>query len=391
MSNREVAFSDYLKLSTGFPYAVFLQSGSAALELSIEIFNLRNRSMILPAIGCWTLYGACKRSNVTTIWQDVGACLEMQLNSFLADSLTYVVPWGSGLELSGVEKFKGVKIIDLTLSPNANWEEKPAKVFDAGIISFGSTKSLSADAGGVLLLNSIDDYRLALQHLSFGKHINQWLKLTNRYTFSKHLLPILSDSWDYITKNLVSNIEQRKSWMKMKGSKNNFLTPVDFGESYRAGYTTLLPHIIDDNFPLNANELYRIAMAENFPIVLQPVTPAYGERPGGKLNGICEQSESKGTKLVFIPVDSLSEPFFHRTYDFMQSILMNSDPFKLPYDIIDSDQVLPEAYSHWVKSGILMRKLDESFLLYDSFCGKSFSVPMDIANALQKSQSVQVL
>lgn len=377
MKADEREFRERLAQWSGFEHQIFVQSGSAALALAVELFELRAKRCLVPGLACWTVSGALQRSGVVLQWGDIDSDLRLAPSARGHDAQVFVAPWSNAAGWPSARKTP-VSIADLTLCPLAGGAGRAAACFDAAVMSFGEGKPLSAGAGGVLMLHDESLARLALVRLAYGRQRDRWTVATDRYVFSKHLFEPLRASWLRLERGSSDDIGRRQEWALHCERLQLPIRPV-LAPFESAGPGVLTPMLLDSKFPLTAAEVARVALGEGVPLLRQPVSPAYAEPAGGGMLGLCPLAEEIAQRLIFMPDHVLRIEVAEQLATFLATVHGKSDAFRLPYSIDAVSLPLPPKFSYWEVDGVLCRRLDQTFCVYDPILGRRYAVTDGIA------------
>lgn len=370
---------------TGFPYAVFVHSGSAALSLGLDLLVPIAGRIALPAIACWTLTGAVMRSGRIPIWKDIGDDLCLDGPPCNADALIHVAPWGNTSAWERFSDFRGIKIADLTHVPHGGRPAEAASHFHAAVISLGEGKPWNVGAGGILLLRDHHLSREAQVHLSYGRQRQRWSLNTDRYVFASSLFSKAYETWCLLAPKAAAHGDKRRQWQTEAQQAKARFTPTVLGDA-APGATTLVPHLLDQDFPLSGEEISLVAMAEGIPLGSQPVSPAYLEPAvAAHLNGpICRAltAEVLYRRLFFVPEKSLNCEVLGRMNAFLKVLEQDPGSFSYPYAPQAAPIQIPDSLSYWLENAVVARRLDGTYCVYDPFTSKRHIVPDGVAATL---------
>ena len=323
--------SSIIKEWTGFPYVVFTDSGSSAIRLAMTLLEGRQKEVNVPAISCCTIAGSILEAGGIPVFYDLDGRFFPKVIAAPGEIDYFILPWGRSDGFFREIKPIRPSIVDLTLSVMGGKSDfKPASSFDLGIISLGTGKPLDVGAGGLLLLNDKRLYLRAKHELFYGRSGMSWQSRTRRVVFSHLLFAPLSQRFAGAEVAGKQSQANQEMWSKAVAQHDLPLSLPGFGEDQHPGYGTLIPLLLPNDFPIKAETCYRVAMAENLPLLRQPISPAYLEPawPLGKQSR-CVTAEDLNQRLLFVP--SMMEPdssHFEQLASFFGNILDRPEAFQ---------------------------------------------------------------
>ena len=83
-----------LERLTGFPHAVFVQSGTAAIELALSVLTDDHATVAIPALACWSVSYAVTKIGRRPVFRDIDAHWSAHPRGEPAAATILVDPWG---------------------------------------------------------------------------------------------------------------------------------------------------------------------------------------------------------------------------------------------------------------------------------------------------------
>ncbi|HSW49843.1 MAG TPA: hypothetical protein VLH09_06685, partial [Bryobacteraceae bacterium] len=221
--------------------------------------------------------------------------------------------------------------------------------------------------------------------LQFGRQGLRWAHRGERIVFADALYQPALVAWERLNAHRPLHRDNRLRWQEALGHSGLRLSPVPIGPEEDIGSTAIVPHLLAPDFPLSAEEVYRVAVCENVPLGVQPVGPAYLEPAGQGLHGDAPHAEELARRLLFLPSDSVGGDSIPLLAQFLDQLERRWREFRWPYEVACEPAPLPDQFRHWIPYGILGRSLNGQFRLFDPIQGRLFSIPPAIAATLATS------
>ena len=381
-----------LEAWTGFSHALFVQSGTAALRLALDVLVKRGSWVRVPAIACWTLTGAVLDSGCRPVFGDVDRYLGLRGRGMeRGDALIGLEPWGTSCDWAALAGQEGVRLLDQTLSVHGGWPgRKAAEVFDGSILSLGYGKPFEIGGGGVLLLRDAALWREAQSRLHYGRRQMRWVSRTDRYVFPAVIWEQLAARLKLLERKRQAQARAREAWSRRARKSVLPLTVLEPRPGALPGCTVLVPVCLDEGFPLHARDVFAVAMAEGIPLGIHPVSPAYLEPAGRRLRGACPDAESLASHLLFLPSDCLDDVTLRRVKGLLEALERDPETFRRPYAVSASAVRIPAEYAHWCQHAIVCRRLDGAFCVHDPLAGRTYRVDASVVRALQEGTGHEV-
>lgn len=360
-----------LEKYTGFPHAAFVQSGSAALQLYLETHFDSPTKASIPAIACWTIAGTLHQERHEVHFRDPnGLVIEGGFN-------LGIIPWANAAALSEVVP---ADLVDLTVCLDPDFGQKSP----FGIVSLGSGKPMDCGAGGLLLFQDEAFREKAHFHMFFGRLGLKWEAITQRYTFPSSLLQQLETRLEMIEADQQSYDQRWNEWREIWAALETLGIRLAASNKSNPGYSKLWVLELSEEFPLNAEEIYRVAFPEQVPLLIQPVLPAYEQAAwNGIPRGYCPHSEQYARRMLFFPSHLPPEKQIQeKLKNFIEGLLKNPTKYHFPYHHSKGTAKFPQKYRHWIKSGILGRNLKGDYYVLDQRNGKLYQVNEAIAGTI---------
>lgn len=370
---------------TGFSHVHLVHSGSAALKLALEVLTGPRARVALPALSCWTITGSILDRGAIPIHVDVDQNLALCGRLDDTDAVVGIDPWARSFFWPGLTSFSGAKILDATLSILGGFSNlRAADVFDGALISLGSGKPWDIGAGGILLLRSEEASRAAAERLLYGRRRLRWAMHADRYVFSSHLLEPMLRRWELVIAERDA-ANQARAWFAQELRNRAIPLSCPQGHSESApGYSALVPLLLAPEFPLSAEDVFAVAIAEGVPIGTQPVTPAYQERAYEGPPASCPEAEALSKRLLFVPSRSLDNNTITLIEALLGRLAAEPEAFRRPYPVTARPVDLPEAFAHWMIHGVVCRRVNGEFIVHDPLLGKSHLVTDSVVATLQR-------
>lgn len=365
----------------GFGRMLLTPSGTAALTAGVRALARRAGcapgAVDVPALACWTLTTAVRQAGAKPRYLDIDTALGPRIPPDREPNPlgVTVAPWSG--RLSGGEQLVPQTIMDASVgvfAPLPGGTRGP----DIAVISLGAGKPLHRPGGGGLVL--FDDPAIAESlrfDLAHGRSGQMWLADGPR------LVPGSTDVTQLgvaITDLAVSANERRHSQARAI-SELTAICPMlraalPQGPVEGTGVSTVLPVLLDRDYPLSARDVHRAAVAHGMPLAVQPVTPPYLEPAGRDLTGDCPTAESVGRRLLFVPAEPLPDFIRSGIASLLDVLATRPAEHTYPYGLSPSDAPPPEQLRGPVT---LARRLDRRFVAADELTGKTYAVSADVA------------
>jgi hypothetical protein len=374
---------------TGFEHAVFVQSGTAALEIVVSVLTAPGARVTVPALGCWTVPHAVAKVGREPVFVDVdacwGACPTVRARAGAAATVM-IDPWGAPGDhrAAGRRVPGGVAIADVTHAPGARVDGEPAAArFDAAILSFGFGKPLGIGGGGCALFRDARAAEEAATYLRFGFVDGQWTKRIDRYTFSPLLFPALaarlSAAAGALDLDVEAAIEARRV---LSGGR---FAPNELRPGGRFGLWSVQPIRAPVDLGLSPRDIESVAVSSGVPLVRHPVGPAYLEPAwgGGGRRPRCPRAEAIAKSLLCF--ERIGHPDEIRALqDFLQRVAADPGRFRAPFRLPRARGPLSAELQGVADRGRLARSLDGGFWLLDE--RGSRKIPLDPGDAARVQQ-----
>ena len=343
---------------TGFEHAVFVHSGTAALELALLTLTERTARVAMPALACWTVPFAIQKVGRTPVFVEVDEAWAIQKPPVASDAVVVIDPWGSAADWS-VAADVPARILDATQSPGARCHGKlGADVFDAAIISFGTGKPIDLHGGGVALFRDAAAAREAKRLMGFGIQRGRWTETVDRYTFCSHLFAPLAELLERELAALPAHREQAHALRAQLGPivRSNplpaYATP---------GIRGALPILVDKT-GLTADEVERVAVASQQPPRRHPVAVAYREPAWSGPVASCPRAEHIGDHVLFVERGAS----LAGVEAFARELAERRDEFRVPYRLpLAAARFLADQLAHYREHAAVCRALDGAFWVLD--------------------------
>ncbi|WP_395835698.1 DegT/DnrJ/EryC1/StrS family aminotransferase [Cystobacter fuscus] len=374
-----------LERLTGFPHAVFVQSGTAALELVLRLLGRRGWRVALPGLTCWTNPHAVRKVGLRPVFCDVDEYWGLRPPREPVEVVLGVDPWGGAgnWTVGGKER---LRIGDATQSPGARvGGALLAERFDAAILSFGVGKPISLGGGGVALFSDERAAVEARRHLQFGFWDGRWALHTDRYVFPQALYPLLAER---LRRALVELPRARRALPGERAALTRLLphlAPPPLRPGTEPGLFSMTPLILQRGAALTPADLEAAAIVSGVPLVRHPVSAPYleavwrGPRPDRPLRRV----ESLSPRLLFFegrgpkPRRALAR--------FLSLVLGAPERFRRPYSLGEAAP-LPEHVRHWAERGTVCRSASGELFVVDRALARAFPVPEAIAAEVQRHE-----
>lgn len=374
---------------TGFTNAVFVQSGTAALELALAVLTRPKARVAVPGLGCWTVPFAVTKLGRKPMFLDIDECWGCRLDGHESVSASITIdPWGAPGDWSSLSRRKPghVAIGDLTQAPGARINGKlAAQFFDAAILSFGWGKPIALGGGGCVLFADGRAAEEASRYLRFGFCDGAWVSKIDRYTFSPFLFPFLQER--LATGKAALAREGATAEKARRVFKDASFTPNLLRPGGQWGLWSVLPLRIAGDLGLTARELETVAVSSGVPLVRHPVSPAYREPAwdGGEPRPHCAHAEALAANLVcFERINHQSE--FVALRDFLDKVENHRDQFRMPFHFPHVRGQLSAELGELARRSRLACALDGKFYLLDEFTAQKIPLAMRDAALVQKLQ-----
>jgi dTDP-4-amino-4,6-dideoxygalactose transaminase len=360
---------------TGYEHAYLVQSGSAALRLLLATMLQPGARVALPAVCCWTIAGTISSAGMRLNYLDVDERLRpvKRDDGENCAAAVAVDPWGICNDFS--LPANNCSIVDLTLNLfGAGSRRAAATRYDAAYISLGRGKACDIGAGGVILVNEQGLARQIESHLSYGRAGQRWGLHTERYVFPELLTEVVAQKLAALKVALPAHVMRRIEWERWASRCDLPIAPIGINERDEPGFSRLVPHLLEHQFPLSAIEIHCAALAQGVPLGIVPVSPPYLEPALFDAAVRCPAAEELSSRLLFVPEDQLCATTAETLSRFLHALSSRPDSFKRPYRITDECQPLLPADQWLAERGLVCRALDGHFQAFDVATGKRYSL-----------------
>jgi dTDP-4-amino-4,6-dideoxygalactose transaminase len=355
-----------LERMTGFAHAVYVQSGTAALEIVLEVLTSRRDQVIVPALSCWTVPFAVQKMRRRSIFADVDDTWSARIGgSARAGAAVLVDPWGAPSQWRRADDRARIPvwIADLTQSPGARLDgERPARWCDAAFISFGVGKPIGLGGGAVALFRDKASADEAARMLRFGFHDGRWIRQIDRYTFSPHLFEPLVER--------LKTLEGRESMDDALAARDALtrarLASNALPEGASWGSMTALPVVFGRDFPLSTGELEAVALSSGVPLSRHPVAPAFRQPAWrGARTWKTPRARAIAERLMFFAPQRLNEAAVRTLRAFLSQVEESPVRFRSPYELPRRRGSLVPEIEAMLKGSRLVRDIHGQFGLFD--------------------------
>jgi len=276
----------------GMSYALPVNRGRTAIELSLRALQVENADIVLPSYLCHSVLDAVIRAGARPVFADMGSDLNVTAETvkaaLTANTMCVIVAhlFGKAAPIEDIEamlKGTGIALIDdAAQSFGARLSGRLVGTFGScGIISCGPGKTLAGPAAGLLVTNHRELYERAAS-VSLGREsattvgqrvLSFWMwRRLRRYTL--RLLLLLEWIWGYKkdrphTASTMSNLEAGIAIRQFHALHQNILSRHRNARILLKGLGTLASYSITDLS--EAGTLLKLVL------VLPPDGPSAGE------------------------------------------------------------------------------------------------------------------
>ena len=369
---------------TGFEYAVFAPTGTAAFEVLLEVYSGRRSRVGVPALGCWTLPYAVTKLGRRVEFLDIdrywGPVLPRGAD---LDVVMMFDPWGGPCDWGAARRRRGAQtwLLDLTHAPGATLSgARPGEAFDGGIISFGGNKPLGLGGGGVALFNDPAAAREAIRLQRFGFRDGHWRRRIERYTYSPHLHPPLLRR----LARLSEDRSEKAFEVAAEVFADGLLEPIPLRPEGGRGWASVLALQVPRSFPLSPRELEAVVVSSGQSLARYPVGPAYQEPAWGRrATAHCPRAERLAPRLLFHTIRADVRSGLLALRALIEQVLLRPQAFRTPYVLPPPQGRLPPELIELQRTAFLVRTLSGDFGMIDEDFGMMIPVTPAEAALLQ--------
>lgn len=362
MEGDEETVRALLEKLTGFPHAVFVQTGTAATEIVLSVLTRPKAKVALPALGCWTLSYATTKLGRTPRFRDVDKHWAARPDADDPVEAAIVIdPWGGPASWPAHAKVTTL-IADVTLSPGARLRgEPPAAYARAAVASLGGGKPIGIGGGGVALFRDAGDAHAAKELLRFGFRDGRWDQWVERYSFAWHLFGALAIKLAELpsAKGMERHATRARKMVERLGLDSNALVP---GGAW--GYGTTVPLLLPKNYPLSTRDVEGVAVASGVRLARHPVSPPYREKvwplPKRASGPPCPRAEDIASRLLFAEAVGLDE-----VARILDRIAVKPSAFRSPFPLPRPRGDLPADLEKLARAARLVRNADGKYGLLE--------------------------
>lgn len=368
---------------TGYPHAVYVQSGTAALEVALRTFGEPGARVALPAFSCWTVPFAVHKVGMVPVPCDLDEHWGVRASDARAHIELAVDPWG-GVSDWATASAAPVRLLDAAQSPGALVGGRPAaEHFDAAIVSFGAGKPIDVGAGGAALFRDEATAREARRLLRFGVVDGRWMERVDRYVFPRALFAPLSEAMDRATFALARHREEAIELREHAAAGGVGSNPLR--RHSLPGLWGALPIVLPPALLLDADEVARAALASGVGLVRHPVSVGYREPawPEGAPAGPCPRAETLHGRVLFAERRRGRPPKLRPIFELLDKLAAEPEAFRVPYALPPASGVLPPELAHWSRDGAVCRAVDGGLWVHDRSTARVVQVPPRAAALVQ--------
>lgn len=369
---------------TGFEHAVFVQSGTAALEVALSVLTSPGDRVSVPGLGCWTVAYAAAKVGRKPVFADIDAFWSARPSARPRVSASVIIdPWGAPGDWRSAGDLGATRalIADVTHAPGARVDgERAARTFDAAILSFGWGKPFALGGGGCALFRDARAAEEAGRYLRFGFLDGRWTQKIDRYAFSPFLFPALCERLTEVQRSLERDIGAAEQARRVFAGTSFTPNPLRPGGQW--GRWSVLPLRVSEALGLGPRDLESVAVSSGVPLVRHPISPAYLEPAWGGDEARpprCPRAEALASRLVcFERIHHQDELTALR--DFLERVERDADQLRAPYRLPRARGHLPADLRELARRARLARALDGQFYLLDEIAGQKVPLgPRDAA------------
>lgn len=379
LKTAEQAVRRGLQELTGFEYAVFTPTGTAAAEMLLEVYSRPGARIGVPSVGCWTLAFAVtelkRRAHFLDVDRYWAPAVPRDQDLEVAIMLD---PWGGTCDWRRARRGDGANtwLLDLTHAPGARYDgARAGEYFDGGLISFGSSKPLGLGGGGVALFNDAAAVREATRLRRFGFRDGRWQRRVGRYNYSPHLHPPLARK--------LAALKERTPGREVEEAAQVFaglFETIPLRAHAERGHTTVVPLRLPARFALSPRALEAVAVTSGHSLVRYPAGPAYLEPAWGRRAVVrCAKAERLAPRLLFHVVTKDTRAVLQKLREFVEQVRSRAEEFQMPYPLGEPVGTLPSELVALEQTAYLGRSFDGAYGMLDEELG--MLVPVSPAEA----------